>query len=127
MDENLTPDQSAAFVMTGTSSWLGVNWRYATPILLVHIAALLALMPSMFSWTGVVLGLIGCYVFGGIGMNVGYHRLITHRSFKCPRWLECTLALLGACCLEESPIVWTAWHRLHHHASELAPEFCTGR
>lgn len=120
MDEGLTTDESGAVGVAPTSSWLGINWRYATPILLVHLAALLALMPNMFSWTGVVLAFLGSYVFGCIGMNVGYHRLITHRGFTCPRWLECTLAVLGACCLEESPIVWSAWHRLHHHASDKA-------
>lgn len=95
-----------------------VKWRYATPIILVHILALPVFLPSLFSWTGVVLALVGCYVFGGIGMNVGYHRLITHRSFSCPRWLERVLALLGACCLEESPTVWAAWHRQHHQAAD---------
>jgi fatty-acid desaturase len=51
-------------------------------------------------------------------MNVGYHRLLTHRSFSCPRWLEGSLAILGACCLEESPTVWAAWHRQHHHVAD---------
>jgi len=74
-----------------------IKWRYATPIILIHLVALLACLPWFFSWTGVALAAVGQYVFGGIGMNVGYHRLITHRGFVCPRWLERSLALLGAC------------------------------
>jgi fatty-acid desaturase len=95
-----------------------VKWRYASPITLVHLIALLAFLPWFFSWTGVLLAALGFYVFGAVGMNVGYHRLLTHRGFACPKWLERSLALLGACCLEESPTVWAAWHRLHHHAAD---------
>ena len=95
-----------------------IKWRYASPIILIHLIALLACLPWFFSWTGVVLAAVGQYVFGGIGMNVGYHRLLTHRSFACPKWLERTLAILGACCLEESPTIWAAWHRLHHHSAD---------
>jgi stearoyl-CoA desaturase (delta-9 desaturase) len=97
---------------------LRIKWRYASPIILVHLVALLACAPWLFSWTGVFLALLGFYVFGGLGMNVGYHRLLTHRSFACPQWLERSLAILGACCMEESPTVWAAWHRQHHHAAD---------
>lgn len=61
------------------------------------------------------LEVLGQYVFGAVGMNVGYHRLLTHRSFVSPRRLELSLATLGTCCLEESPTIWATWHRLHHH------------
>jgi fatty-acid desaturase len=98
-------------------SWR-IKWRYASPIFFIHLVALLACLPWFFSWTGVVLALLGCYVFGGLGMNVGYHRLLTHRSFTCPRWLERSLAVLGACCMEESPTIWATWHRQHHHAAD---------
>jgi fatty-acid desaturase len=56
--------------------------------------------------------------YGGLGMNIGYHRLLTHRSFSAPRWMERSLAILGACCMEESPTVWAAWHRQHHHVAD---------
>jgi fatty-acid desaturase len=95
-----------------------VKWRYASPIILIHLIALFACLPWLFSWTGVVLAVLGCYVFGGLGMNVGYHRLLTHRSFSVPRWMERSLAILGACCMEESPTVWAAWHRQHHHVAD---------
>jgi stearoyl-CoA desaturase (delta-9 desaturase) len=98
-------------------SWR-IKWRYASPIIVVHLIALLALLPWFFSWTGVALAVLGWYVFGTLGMCIGYHRLLTHRSFSCPRWVEHTLALLGVCCMEESPTVWVAWHRQHHSASD---------
>src|SRR3981189_2212893 len=97
------PDPSAAMAAQGTRR---IKWRYASPILFIDLIAFLSGLPWLFSWTGVVLAVLGCYVFGGLGMNVGYHRLLTHRSFAWPRWLGRSLAILGACCMEESPTVW---------------------
>ena len=70
---------------------------------LCHLLASLALFPWFFSWTGVVLLVVGIYVFGILGINVGFHRLITHRGFSCPLWLEHTFAILGTCCLHSPP------------------------
>lgn len=95
-----------------------INWRVGLFFLYVHAIALLALLPWFFSWTGVVLFVAGIFLFGTIGMSVGYHRLFTHRGFTCPRWLECTIAVLGSCCGEEAPAFWVAVHRKHHHHSD---------
>ncbi|HXE74854.1 MAG TPA: fatty acid desaturase [Candidatus Xenobia bacterium] len=71
------------------------------------------------TWAALGLCLLLHAVIGGMGMCVGFHRLLTHRSFKCPRWLEYTLALLGTLCLQGGPIEWVAQHRQHHqHADE---------
>ncbi len=65
-----------------------------------------------------MLAVLGCYIFGTLGMNIGYHRLLTHRSFSSPQWMERSLAILGTCCMEESPTVWVALHRQHHYAAD---------
>jgi fatty-acid desaturase len=58
-------------------------------------------------------------VFGVLGINLCYHRLLTHRGFVCPKWLEHTFAILGVCCLQDTPARWAAIHRRHHqHADE---------
>jgi fatty-acid desaturase len=85
---------------------------------LCHALALLALRPYFFSWTGVVLLMVGILLFGAVGINVGFHRLITHRGFSCPLWLERTFALLGTCSLQFSPALWVAVHRRHHHFAD---------
>jgi sn-1 stearoyl-lipid 9-desaturase len=118
MDDKTVADASIRAAAVASRRTWHIKWRYASPIILIHLVALLACLPWFFSWTGVVLAALGQYVFGGIGMNVGYHRLLTHRSFSCPRWMERSLAILGACCLEESPTVWAAWHRKHHHMAD---------
>jgi fatty-acid desaturase len=45
---------------------------------------------------------------------MGYHRLLTHRSYKAPKWLEYSLAVCGTLALEGGPIFWAATHRAHH-------------
>jgi len=54
-------------------------------------------------------------------MTLCYHRLLTHRGFGCPRWLERSFTLLGVCCLQDTPARWVAIHRYHHqHSDEQA-------
>ena len=80
-----------------------------------HALAALALMPWFFSWSGVALLPAGMLLFGVLGVNIGFHRLLTHRGFACPLWFEHTLAILGTCSLQFSPALWIAVHRRHHH------------
>jgi stearoyl-CoA desaturase (delta-9 desaturase) len=93
-------------------------WPYAIGVGGTHLLALLAFVPWLFSWTGVALAFLGLYVFGTLGINLCYHRLLTHQGFKCPRWLEHSLATLGVCCLQDTPARWVAIHRLHHRDSD---------
>jgi fatty-acid desaturase len=98
-----------------------INWLYAGTIGLVHLLALLALIPYCFSWTGVIVMLIGVHVFGQ-GITIGYHRLLTHRSFRTPTWVEHVFAILGICCLEDTPVRWVVIHRMHHVDSDEQPD-----
>ena len=85
---------------------------------LYHFVALLAVLPWLFSATGVVLAFAGIYVFGGLGINLGYHRLLTHRSLACPKRLEHTLAIPGVCSMQDAPARWVAVHRRHHEHAD---------
>ncbi len=97
---------------------LAVLWNYVFIIFLVHALGLLAIVPWFFSWSGVALWLIGQIVFGTLGITVGYHRLLTHRSFACGKWLEHAFATLGICCMQDTPARWVAFHRKHHQYSD---------
>ncbi len=85
---------------------------------LCHLLALLAFFPYFFSWSALVVLFLGVNIFGVMGLNIGFHRLLTHRGFACPLWFEHTLAVLGTCSLEFSPPLWVAVHRRHHHYSD---------
>ena len=95
-----------------------INWRYASAVGTYHLVALLALLPWFFSRTGFALAVIGVFVFGSGGINLCYHRLLSHRSFSCPLWLEHTLAMLAVCCVQDTPARWVATHRMHHHRAD---------
>ncbi len=97
-------------------------WSYAIILAVVHLMALLAFLPYFFTWSGVILAIAGHFVFGMMGITIGYHRLLTHRGFVCPKWLEHGLALLGICNLQDSPARWVAIHRVHHQHSDNEPD-----
>lgn len=97
-------------------------WPYLIGIPLIHLLALLAVLPWLFSWTGVALVFVGHHVFGMLGITLGYHRLLTHRGFTCSKRFEHLLAILGVCCLQDSPARWVAIHRKHHQHSDEEPD-----
>lgn len=95
-----------------------ILWIYAIPIALFHVAALLAFVPYFFSWISVVVMLVGVHIFGDFGINIAYHRLLAHRSFKTPKWFERFLVLFSLCCMQDTPAKWVATHRKHHKDSD---------
>jgi stearoyl-CoA desaturase (delta-9 desaturase) len=54
------------------------------------------------------------YLFTGFGITVGYHRLITHRSFECTSWVKVSLLIAGGWALENSALKWAGDHIRHH-------------
>ena len=98
-----------------------VLWSYAIPITLIHLFAFAALLPYLFSWTGVFLCVVGVHFYGQ-AINVCYHRLLTHRSFRVPLWLEHFMVVVALCCLQDAPGRWVATHRFHHNHSDEQPD-----
>jgi stearoyl-CoA desaturase (delta-9 desaturase) len=82
------------------------------------IGAIVLLWNSAVSVTD--LGILAVmYVVTGLGVTVGFHRLLTHRSFAVPKPLEYTFAILGSMAVQGPVMSWVADHRKHHaHADE---------
>lgn len=95
---------------------LKLNWVAVIFFATVHGLALLA--PWFFSWSALGLTLFLHWFLGSIGICLGYHRLLSHRSFRVPRVLEYAIALIGVLALQGGPIFWVAGHRLHHRYTE---------
>lgn len=104
-----------------------ILWEYVIPVLVFHLMIPLAFLPWMFSWWGLLFLPLGNYIFTSIGIGAGYHRLLTHRGFKCPKWFEYTLAMLGVCSFQDSPARWVLVHRVHHQHSDHQPDPHTPR
>jgi stearoyl-CoA desaturase (delta-9 desaturase) len=101
-----------------TSTKLPINWVSLLYLAAIHTGALFVLFPSNFSWTAVGLALFLHWVTGGLGITLGWHRLVAHRSFQTPKWLEYFLVFCGTLSLEGSPIEWIGLHRHHHVYSD---------
>jgi fatty-acid desaturase len=95
-----------------------VNVTTGLGLLVIHLAALLAFVPALFSWNALVAAAILAYVTGGIGVTLGYHRMLTHRSLQMPKALEYAITFLGVLALQGGPIGWVATHRRHHATSD---------
>jgi stearoyl-CoA desaturase (Delta-9 desaturase) len=63
--------------------------------------------------------LVAFYVLSGLGVTVGYHRLLTHRSFRAPRPVRALFAVAGSLAIEGSVISWVAAHRRHHAFADV--------
>ncbi|VVA14412.1 PREDICTED: palmitoyl-monogalactosyldiacylglycerol [Prunus dulcis] len=54
----------------------------------------------------------------GLGVTLSYHRQLSHRSFKLPKWLEYFFAYCGVLSVQGSPIEWASTHRNHHQFTD---------
>jgi stearoyl-CoA desaturase (delta-9 desaturase) len=86
------------------------------PFLAVGFAAW-QLWNSVLHWHDLVIFAI-VYLLTGLGVTVGFHRHLTHRSFATGRVLRGILAALGSAAIEGPVISWVADHRKHHAYSD---------
>lgn len=82
----------------------------------IHVGVLAVFWQT--TWAAIGVFFLLHLLCGGLGICVGYHRLLTHRSFKCPKALEYVIAILGTMSLQGGPIEWVALHRKHHQHSD---------
>jgi stearoyl-CoA desaturase (delta-9 desaturase) len=90
----------------------------AVPPLIVVIAMWLGWMGNLLQWQDLLI-LALSYMVIGTGITVGFHRLLTHRSFKCHRVVRMGFAMLGSAAAEGPVIDWVATHRKHHQFSDV--------
>jgi stearoyl-CoA desaturase (delta-9 desaturase) len=79
--------------------------------------ALLAAVPLAWGWGLSALDavmLVAGYLIAIAGVTVGFHRHLTHGSFKAGRLLHIALAVAGSLAIQGPPTKWVADHRRHH-------------
>jgi len=94
-----------------------VNWSVTAVLGLTFLVAV-----TVVPWYGVMHGYNGWSwlffgiftVLNGIGIGSGYHRLWSHRTYEAHPALRWFLAVMGGMALQNSIIVWSARHRIHH-------------
>src|ERR1700744_6009753 len=93
-----------------------INWIPSLFMGAFHVGAIAALF--FFSWKNLLVAAIMYFFAINVGIGMAYHRLLTHRGYKVPRWLEYFLTACGTMALEGGPIFWVATHRVHHQNSD---------
>jgi len=118
-DPDWVPIHKLFICMTiATSTKLSPDWTIIGFMAFLHAGALFALLPSNFSWPAIFLALFMHWVTGGLGITLAFHRLVSHRSFQTPKWLEYFLVFCGTLSCQGGPIDWVGMHRLHHAYSD---------
>lgn len=97
------------------------NTLVRTTQVINHLLFLLGLYLIFFHSVPVIYLFYSVLIYwfiGVFGINIGYHRLISHRSFTTYKWIEYVLAFIGCITMVGSPLAWTALHRQHHGHAE---------
>jgi len=93
-----------------------IQWHTIIGVTAFHAMAIAALFT--FSWTNLAVALVFWWIANSVGIGIGYHRLLTHRGFKTPKWVEYILTFCGTLALQSGAISWVTTHRKHHAFTE---------
>ncbi len=93
-----------------------IKWTHMTAVGILHIGCLFA--PFFFSWSAVIVAAVLYWVVGGLGVTLGYHRLLTHRSFETHPVIRYALTIFATMAYQGGPIQWVGNHRMHHKHSD---------
>jgi fatty-acid desaturase len=94
----------------------GINWLTLIVMAVFHLGALAALF--FFTWQRLVVMLVLYVLSINVGIGMCYHRLLTHRGYQTPKWLEYAMAVCATLSLEGGPIFWVSTHRVHHQLAD---------
>jgi stearoyl-CoA desaturase (delta-9 desaturase) len=97
--------------MSGLHRWL--NLAGVMLPFLGFVVAVVLLWNTLVDWSDLAVMLL-MYVISGYGVTLGFHRLLTHRSFQTFKPVEYTLAILGSLAVQGPVMSWVADHRKHH-------------
>jgi stearoyl-CoA desaturase (delta-9 desaturase) len=94
----------------------GINWLTLIVVAAFHVGAVAALF--FFTWQRLVV-MLALYVLAiNVGIGMCYHRLLTHRGYQVPKWLEYVMTVCASLALEGGPMFWVSTHRVHHQNSD---------
>jgi sn-1 stearoyl-lipid 9-desaturase len=95
----------------------GFHWHTAIFVGLFHLGAVAALF--MFNWRALVVAIALWWISASLGVGMGFHRQLTHRSYKTPKLVEYFLTFCGTLALEGGHILWVVTHRIHHAHTDV--------
>jgi len=112
----------ALATIPGTRRWARLEQVALFAFVLIPLLAVAAAVPVAWGWgigwRDVVISAV-FYAVAGHGITVGFHRYLTHGSFKARRPLRIALAVAGSLAIEGPATRWVADHRRHHAFSDV--------
>lgn len=96
------------------------NQTVRTLQIINHVLAIVGIAYSIYfsEYSLLFVSLLTYWIIGVLGINIGYHRLLSHRSFKTHWFWEQLFSLIGVITVVGSPLAWVAVHRQHHRSAE---------
>lgn len=89
--------------------------NFILPVHLLGIIGITGIVTGYIEWSWIQF-IVGWTVIYGLGLVVGFHKLLSHNSFKTHRYIKYMLTYFGCLGISGSPIWWVATHRGLHHA-----------
>jgi len=105
------------------------RWFNLAGVLLPFLGFLVAvvlLWNTLVGWTDLAVMFV-MYVISGYGVTLGFHRLLTHRSFQTFKPVEYTLAAVGSMAVQGPVMTWVADHRKHRSEERRVGKECRSR
>jgi fatty-acid desaturase len=95
-----------------------IQSRYV--IVSLQLLCYISIIPMVMyaQWYHYMIAFFVYFLYNGIGMIMTYHRLLSHRVFNCPKWLEYVMASLATFSVTGSAITWVSIHRKHHRYAD---------
>jgi stearoyl-CoA desaturase (delta-9 desaturase) len=90
---------------------------FAPPLVLIGLIPV-AIDHDLARWSDLIVFAV-MYLLCGFGITIGYHRLLTHRSFATYKPIEYLFAILGSMAIQGGPLDWVADHRKHHAHTDV--------
>jgi stearoyl-CoA desaturase (Delta-9 desaturase) len=85
--------------------------------LLATVYAIVQLWQRYVTWSDIAL-MLAFYLISGLGITIGYHRMLTHKSFETSKTLKALFLIMGCMAWEGNPITWASTHIKHHAHSD---------
>lgn len=103
-------------------------WLAAVTVSITTVAALYVLWQIFFGASLHLLDfilMIGFSLLTGVGISVGFHRLLTHKSFECGKTVKVMLTILASMAMQGPVYYWVTYHRKHHRYSDTPDDVHT--
>lgn len=81
------------------------------------VYAMYMLWEQLVTWRDVAI-MVGMYIPVMLGITVGFHRMLTHRSFEAHPAVRFTLLVLGSMACQGPALEWASDHIKHHAHSD---------